>query len=214
MNKTSRIASVATATVLGAGAALAVAATPAHATDLSVWDRVANCESSGNWKISTGNGFYGGVQFTHSTWIAYGGGAYANNANGATKAEQIAIARRVLASQGPGAWPVCSKKAGLTRSTGGASSSALPVGGTATVTSSKARAVVSTKKATTKKKATTTKKVTVAKVSAKGTYVVKRGDSLAKIAKAHGESWKTLWSKNKTTIKNPNMIRVGQIIKL
>jgi cell wall-associated NlpC family hydrolase len=78
-----------------------------------VWQRVAECESSGNWSIADGNGFYGGLQFTESTWLAYGGGAYARSANLATAAEQVAVAERVLASQGVGAWPVCGPRAGL-----------------------------------------------------------------------------------------------------
>ncbi|MEU0093974.1 ubiquitin-like domain-containing protein [Kribbella sp. NPDC006257] len=76
------------------------------------WDRIAECESGGNWSIASGNGYYGGLQFDHGTWIAYGGGAYANNANGATKAQQIAIAEKVKADRGGyGAWPVCGKRA-------------------------------------------------------------------------------------------------------
>jgi len=86
----------------------------------SVWDGVAACESSGNWAINTGNGYYGGVQFSASTWTAFGGTRYAVSANRASKAEQIAIAQRVLAVQGPGAWPVCGKRAGLTRANGAA----------------------------------------------------------------------------------------------
>jgi hypothetical protein len=84
----------------------------------AVWDRVAACESSNNWHINTGNGYYGGLQFTASTWAAYGGKAYASRADLATKAQQIAVARKVLKSQGPGAWPACSIKAGLTRNNG------------------------------------------------------------------------------------------------
>lgn len=71
------------------------------------WDAVAECESSGDWSIDTGNGFYGGLQFTESTWLSYGGGQYAQYANEATKAEQETVANRVLAGQGIGAWPVC-----------------------------------------------------------------------------------------------------------
>jgi hypothetical protein len=71
------------------------------------WSAIAACESGGNWSISTGNGFYGGLQFTEGTWLANGGGQYAPSANLATPAEQIAVAERVLASQGIGAWPVC-----------------------------------------------------------------------------------------------------------
>ena len=71
------------------------------------WSAIAACESGGNWSISTGNGFYGGLQFTEGTWLANGGGQYAPSANLATPAEQIAVAERALASQGIGAWPVC-----------------------------------------------------------------------------------------------------------
>ncbi|NNG39511.1 LysM peptidoglycan-binding domain-containing protein [Flexivirga sp. ID2601S] len=106
---------VAGAAVVGAGFANAGTA---KAASVSTWDRVAACESGGNWSINTGNGFYGGLQFTHSTWIGYGGGAYAPNANLASKSAQITIAEKVLASQGPGAWPVCSVRAGLTRGGG------------------------------------------------------------------------------------------------
>jgi Transglycosylase-like domain/LysM domain len=71
------------------------------------WSAIAACESGGNWSDDTGNGFYGGLQFTEQTWLAYGGGQYAPSANLASPAEQIAVAERVLAGQGIGAWPVC-----------------------------------------------------------------------------------------------------------
>ncbi len=71
------------------------------------WNAIATCESGGNWSINTGNGFYGGLQFTQQTWLGYGGGQYASSANLATPSEQIAVAQRVLAGQGIGAWPVC-----------------------------------------------------------------------------------------------------------
>jgi hypothetical protein len=73
------------------------------------WDAVAMCESGGNWSINTGNGYYGGLQFSQSTWEAYGGLRYAPRADLATKAEQIAIAEKVLDGQGPGAWPTCGR---------------------------------------------------------------------------------------------------------
>ena len=78
-----------------------------------VWDRIAACESGGNWSINTGNGYYGGLQFSAGTWLAYGGGAYASTANLASRDEQIAIAEKVQAAQGWGAWPVCSREAGV-----------------------------------------------------------------------------------------------------
>jgi Transglycosylase-like domain/LysM domain len=71
------------------------------------WSAIAACESGGNWSTDTGNGFYGGLQFTEQTWLAYGGGQYAASANLATPAQQIAVAQQVLAGQGIGAWPVC-----------------------------------------------------------------------------------------------------------
>jgi hypothetical protein len=115
----SRITGVAIATsaTVVTGISLGV---PAQASS-SVWDAVAACESGGNWAISTGNGYYGGLQFSSSTWNAYGGTQYASTANRASKSAQIATAQRVLAAQGPGAWPVCSRRAGLTRANGGAS---------------------------------------------------------------------------------------------
>ena len=71
------------------------------------WGPIAACESGGNWSANTGNGFYGGLQFTQQTWLAYGGGQYASSANNASEADQIAVAQRVVAGQGIGAWPVC-----------------------------------------------------------------------------------------------------------
>ena len=112
--------------MLGTGLATAGSA---HAASGSVWDRVAACESGGNWSINTGNGFYGGLQFTNQTWAGFGGTAYAPRADLASRSAQIAVAQKVLASQGPGAWPVCSKKAGLTGGNGASSG-----GGVATPT--------------------------------------------------------------------------------
>ena len=79
----------------------------------SVWDSLAQCEAGGNWAINTGNGFSGGLQFTPSTWLAYGGGQYAPQAHLATREQQIAVASRVQAGQGWGAWPACTAKLGL-----------------------------------------------------------------------------------------------------
>ena len=88
------------------------AAAPAVAGG-SVWDSIAQCESGGNWAINTGNGYYGGLQFAASTWSAYGGGQYAPTANLATREQQIAIAQKVQAAQGWGAWPACTARLGL-----------------------------------------------------------------------------------------------------
>jgi hypothetical protein len=111
-----RVTGVAVAGVATVAGGMATA-TSAQAS--TVWDRVAACESGGNWSINTGNGFYGGLQFSDRTWDGFGGERYAATANRATKAQQITIAQKVLASQGPGAWPTCGARAGLTRSNGG-----------------------------------------------------------------------------------------------
>jgi murein DD-endopeptidase MepM/ murein hydrolase activator NlpD len=106
-----------TVTAGGAGIALPFMGTgAAEAADVDTWDKVAACESTNDWDINTGNGYYGGLQFTQSTWEAFGGTRYAPRADLATKDQQIAVAEKVLDGQGPGAWPVCSVRAGLTRS--------------------------------------------------------------------------------------------------
>ncbi len=185
-------------------------ATPPAAAAGTVWDRVAACESGGNWKINTGNGYYGGLQFSRSTWSGFGGGAYASRANRATKGEQIAVARRVLASQGPRAWPVCSRKAGLTKSNGRANRSATPSSNPG-----------STLKRSTPRKASTSrsavrKPLSAAKATKSRTIRVKSGDTLGRIAQRHSVTggWKGLWRLNKKTVKNPNRIRVGQVLRL
>jgi hypothetical protein len=95
-----------------AGAAaigIGVLAAPASAAPHD-WSGVAQCESGGNWSINTGNGYYGGLQFSSSTWLGHGGGQYAPRADLAAPAEQIAVAERVLSTQGAGAWPTCGKR--------------------------------------------------------------------------------------------------------
>ena len=100
-----------TGAILGAGAA--VFAPAASAAPDSDWDRLAQCESGGNWHINTGNGYYGGLQFSASTWNAFGGREFAPTANQATRTQQIYVAEKVLAQQGWGAWPACSARLGL-----------------------------------------------------------------------------------------------------
>ena len=99
-----------TGAVLSSGGAvpLALAGHAAAAPD-NEWDRVAACESGGNWAINTGNGYHGGLQFSQGTWASHGGGEYASSANQASRDQQIAVAERVLATQGKGAWPVCGR---------------------------------------------------------------------------------------------------------
>lgn len=101
-----------TGAIMGvAGAAFSGTAAAAPNSD---WDRLAQCESGGNWGINTGNGYQGGLQFSPSTWNAHGGGQFAATADNASRSEQIVVAERVLDSQGWGAWPSCSSSLGLT----------------------------------------------------------------------------------------------------
>ncbi|MFR9728598.1 transglycosylase family protein [Saccharopolyspora sp. MS10] len=172
-------------------APIAIAA-PANAAD---WDELAQCESSGNWSANTGNGFSGGLQFTPSTWAAYGGTQYASNAKDASREEQIAVAEKVLASQGPGAWPACSAKTGWTSgSTSGGSSS------------SSDESSSSSKKSSTSK--TTTKKSTVKSNGAD--YTVQAGDTLGKIADQYGVNYQDIFERNTDVLSDPNMIFPGQ----
>lgn len=104
----------AAALVVGStGAIPLIAATSAQAADVSTWERVAQCESTGNWAINTGNGYYGGVQFDAQSWAAAGGLKYAPRADLATKQEQIMTAEVWLRKTGPQSWPVCGARAGL-----------------------------------------------------------------------------------------------------
>jgi phage tail protein X len=98
--------------IAGAVISAPAIAAPAASADTggTVWDKLAQCESTGNWNINTGNGFSGGLQFTPSTWRSFGGAGLAHRA---TREQQITVAQRVLAEQGWGAWPACSRKLGL-----------------------------------------------------------------------------------------------------
>ncbi|MFJ9363059.1 transglycosylase family protein [Nocardia sp. NPDC101769] len=107
------VAKVALTGIALGGAGVAMAGNASAAPD-SDWDRLAQCEAGGNWGINTGNGFQGGLQFSPGTWNAAGGGEYAPTANQATREQQIAVAEKVLATQGWGAWPSCSSSLGLT----------------------------------------------------------------------------------------------------
>ena len=84
--------------------------TTADAASLNKWERVAKCESGGNWKINTGNGYYGGLQISARTWKAYGGKKYASNAHRTSKTKQIKIAEKILKGQGWGAWGACGRR--------------------------------------------------------------------------------------------------------
>ncbi|MGW6141717.1 transglycosylase family protein [Streptomyces sp. NPDC055140] len=100
-----------------AGSAIAIpllGATSASAASTATWDKLAECESGGSWSADPGNGYYGGLQFSQETWEGYGGLDFAPRADQASRSQQIAVAEKVLADQGPRAWPVCSVTSGLT----------------------------------------------------------------------------------------------------
>jgi len=108
-----RRAAVAVTAAVAVAAPISSTLTSADAATGRTWNRLAQCESGGNWHINTGNGYYGGLQFSASTWSSFGGGRFASRADLATREEQIIIAEKVLRSQGWGAWPACSAALGL-----------------------------------------------------------------------------------------------------
>ncbi|PRY33147.1 transglycosylase family protein [Pseudosporangium ferrugineum] len=185
--------------------ALMAPASAASAKSGVNWDAVAQCESGGNWSINTGNGYYGGLQFSRSTWKAYGGGKYASTANKASRAQQIRIAERVLDGQGIGAWPVCGKKAGSTKSYSGRNTSG-----------STAKSHKSSSHRSSSKSSRTTTHRSAPKVTAKATgatYTVRPGDTLAKIASAEHVKggWRALYQLNRGVVgTDPNLIFPGQ----
>ncbi|WP_374228407.1 transglycosylase family protein [Streptomyces sp. CNQ085] len=197
----SRISLVAAAG--GAGvAAPVVAAGSANAAPAAVWEKVAECESSGNWSINTGNGYYGGLQFSQSSWEAAGGTEYAPRADLATKQQQIAAGERLLELQGPGAWPTCGPAAGLGRDSGGPDS--VP----ATQTGGESRLKTGTQSGT---------KPEAERKPAAGTHTVASGDTLHKIATAHGVEggWQAVYDANRKTVgDDPHLIFPGQELTL
>ncbi|MEV0843260.1 transglycosylase family protein [Actinocatenispora sera] len=202
-------------TAVAAGAVTAVplfGLTEAASASGTNWDAIAQCESGGNWAINTGNGYYGGLQFSQSTWDANGGGQYAARADQASRSQQIAVAERVKASQGIGAWPVCGARAGdagdysgsnTQGSGGGSSTGGSATGGSATGNSSAGGSA---------------SRLPATHAQKKGPkYTVKHGDTLSAIATEHQVKggWQELYANNGTTLDgNPNLIFPGQVLVL
>ncbi|WBB58962.1 transglycosylase family protein [Streptomyces sp. WMMC500] len=195
----------------GAGVALPlIAGGNAQAASVDTWDRVAQCESGGDWSISTGNGFYGGLQFVQSTWEGYGGTQYAPRADQATKEQQIEIAEKVLASQGPGAWPVCSGQAGLTQ---GGPAPDLSTGGGEEAEQESAPAAQTESEQAAKDEAPKQEQAPEKKYEKAGNYTVVSGDTLWDIARKHGIAggWQSIYEGNKDVIgDDPDLIFPGQ----
>ncbi|MFJ2774212.1 transglycosylase family protein [Streptomyces sp. NPDC087300] len=183
--------------------ALLAATGQAGAADSGVWDRIARCESGGNWQTNTGNGYYGGLQFSAGTWRAYGGGAYASTADRASKAQQIAVAAKVQRAQGWGAWPTCAARAGAY---GSAPSAAAPV----------PKAAKPAPKALPRRAERAPDRVDRgASRGAVGNYTVRQGDTLSRIAARHGTSWQRVYAVNRAVIGgDPDMIVPGQRIRV
>jgi resuscitation-promoting factor RpfA len=191
MNKTQKI--IATTAIAIGAASIAI---PANASSVN-WDAVAQCESGGNWHINTGNGYYGGLQFTLSTWAANGGSG--NPAN-ASREEQIRVAENVLASQGIGAWPVCGPR--------GYSSSGHSTGSSsASQRSSGEKAPLKTYKAP--------ERVQGAAKNSAHSYTVQPGDTLSGIGQAYDVDWHTVYAQNEKVIgSDPNLIFPGQTLTI
>ncbi|MGW6785879.1 transglycosylase family protein [Streptomyces sp. NPDC054987] len=197
----------------------------ASAATASEWDKVAQCESGGNWSINTGNGYYGGLQFSSSTWAAFGGKSYAAQANQASKAQQIAVAEKVLKKQGKGAWPHCGKGLSNSSYTGGSSetpASTKPKAETKKTETRKTETKAAPKKETKRAEAPVTRSertpapAPAAPKTGNGSYEVKPGDTLGTIAEANGVKggWQQLFELNKDIVSDADLIYPGQKLKL
>jgi LysM repeat protein len=199
---------------VAAGAAGAVSllgpAQAANAASSVNWDAVAQCESGGNWSINTGNGYYGGLQFSQSTWNGYGGKQYAARADQASRDQQITVAEKVRQGQGMGAWPVCGSRGGSSQqytpkhSAPGTESGAKKSGGQAQGNTAPAQPAAPVTQG--------------APAQATGrTYQVQAGDTLSTIA-AHQSitgGWQALYELNRQVVgTDPDLILPGQQLAL
>lgn len=169
------------------------------------WDTLAQCESGGNWAINTGNGYYGGIQFSASTWLGYGGGQYAPRADLASREQQIAVAQRVLAGQGAGAWPACTRSTGWNNGSGTVQRQATPK-----------TAKKTTKKTTPKPPARKVTPIASTTAPSAEVYVVVPGDTLSEIAAAKYVlgGWPAIFNRNRGVIADPDLIYPGQLLQL
>ncbi|WP_415953323.1 transglycosylase family protein [Streptomyces sp. KLOTTS4A1] len=199
-----------TVTVGGASMALPlVGSGSAQAADVDTWNKVAACESSNNWAINTGNGYYGGLQFKQSTWEAFGGTRYAPRADLATRDQQIAVAEKVLDGQGPQAWPVCSVRAGLTRDPAAPDIRPAAEPG--------ARAASNPETRTASESEAGPEVTPQSRAGRAEMYTVVRGDSLSAIAHEQDVrgGWQQLYAANRKIVGgDPDLILPGQRLSL
>ncbi|MEV0809601.1 transglycosylase family protein [Micromonospora sp. NPDC050200] len=207
------VGTLAVGAVTGIAAVLAPAS-PASAASVN-WDAIAQCESGGNWHINTGNGYYGGLQFSQRTWSGYGGKKYAARADLASRGEQIAIAEKVLDGQGIGAWPTCGKKGGSTKSYATTSEkSQKSERRSGSRSSSKA---TSTQRSSRGEQHSTRSQRRSAPAATGDGYVVRPGDTLSKIADVRdlAGGWHALYERNKRVVgADPGLIFPGQQLSL
>ncbi|MFI6340097.1 transglycosylase family protein [Streptomyces sp. NPDC050535] len=221
-SKATRIVTLAGVAGVAVAAPLMASGT-ASAASTSEWDTVAQCESGGNWSINTGNGYYGGLQFSASTWSAYGGSAYASTADQASKSQQITVAEKVLAAQGKGAWPSCGTGLSGAAYNGGTSDSSSSSGNSQSTTpSQQPSAKTDEQRSSRSSERPTVAKETVETPTGKtvkkgdGEYKVKKGDSLSAIAEAKNVKggWQKLFELNKDIIDDADFIFPGQQLHL
>ena len=219
---TSNIRRSAAVLAIGGAAAASLAATPAaNAAPLEAWEALAQCESGGNWSINTGNGYYGGLQFSPSSWVAAGG---SGSPAAASKAEQIRVAENLLQMQGWGAWPACAAKLNLYAY--GTSGATATVAETTTTVAPQATevtevaaapAVVETPAVVEAPAAETAPaaEVVAEAAPAANTYTVKAGDTLSEIAYAHGfNGWDEVLAANADLIQNADVIEIGWVLTI
>ncbi|MGW1544055.1 transglycosylase family protein [Streptomyces sp. NPDC002309] len=211
------VRAIAAVGVTGAAAVAAplIAAGSASAATASEWDAVAQCESGGNWSINTGNGYHGGLQFSASTWAAYGGTQFAGTADQASKEQQIQIAEKVLAGQGKGAWPHCGTGLSNAAYTGGGSAAGdSQSDGTETRATEEQPASRSAERPAVEETVTTPTGDKVKKGD--GEYEVVEGDTLSTIAAQHDVKggWEKLFRLNKDVVENADLIFPGQQLHL
>lgn len=197
----------------------------AAAAPIDTWERVAACESGGDWTTNTGNGYFGGVQFSQSSWEAAGGSSYAPRADLASKQQQLAVAERLLAMQGPGAWPNCGPRAGLAAGSPAAGQiappapqqpQAQPENQPETAPQAQEQAPQEAPQGT-EARGTGEQTQPESRTVFRGFYYeVREGDTLDDIARRHGaESWRQLYEDNQSVIgANPDLIRPGQKLKV
>ncbi|MER6958820.1 transglycosylase family protein [Streptomyces sp. NPDC000618] len=234
--KASRKTAVLAGAVLLAPLGLLSATGNAAAADSGVWDRIAQCESGGNWHINTGNGYYGGLQFSAGTWRAYGGTAYASTADKASKAQQISVAAKVQKAQGWGAWPTCSARAGASGSapdsgssstksnssksnSGKQNSSKSSSGKSNSSKSSKSSSSSKSSNSSSSKSSSSTAPERSTSQTSRGTsrgdYTVVRGDTLSTIAARNATTWQRIYAANKAVVGgDPDLIVPGQRLTL